>query len=75
MMRWTGANERTVKNWFAGTRGPRGEHLVLLLRQSDMTLQVFLSLAGRDHTVGAIKLAAARDELVVLLERIRGLLD
>ena len=23
VMRWTGANERTVKNWFAGVMGPR----------------------------------------------------
>jgi hypothetical protein len=75
VMQWTGASERTIKNWFAGTRGPSGEHLVLLLRQSDMVLQIFLSLAGRDHTVAAIKLAAARDELIKLLERIHGLLD
>jgi hypothetical protein len=32
VMRWTGASERTVKNWFAGTRGPRGEHLISLVR-------------------------------------------
>ena len=27
VMQWTGASERTIKNWFAGTRGPSGEHL------------------------------------------------
>ena len=26
-MRWTGASERTVKYWFAGTSGPNGERL------------------------------------------------
>jgi hypothetical protein len=35
VMRWTGAGERTVKNWFAGTSGPRGEHLLALVRHSD----------------------------------------
>ena len=28
VMRWTGAGERTAKNWLAGARGPTGEHLV-----------------------------------------------
>lgn len=26
--RWTGAGERTVKNWFAGKSGPNGDHLM-----------------------------------------------
>ena len=30
-MRWTGASERTIKNWYAGTHGPSGEHLVSLM--------------------------------------------
>jgi hypothetical protein len=34
VMRWTDACERTAKNWIAGTRGPAGEHLILLLRNS-----------------------------------------
>ena len=28
--RWTGANERTVKNWISGRYAPCGRHLVLL---------------------------------------------
>ena len=43
-MRWTGASERTVKYWFAGERGPRGDHLIALVRNSDAALLV---LAGR----------------------------
>lgn len=46
-MRWTGASERTVKYWFAGERGPSGEHLIALSRHSDAVLYVFLALAGR----------------------------
>lgn len=46
-MRWTGASERTVKYWFAGERGPSGDHLVSLARHSDAVLVVLLALADR----------------------------
>ena len=36
VMRWTGAGERTVKNWFAGISGPSGQHLVALIRHSEI---------------------------------------
>jgi hypothetical protein len=42
VMRWTGASERTVKNWLAGTSGPCGMHLVALVRHSDATLESVL---------------------------------
>jgi hypothetical protein len=32
VMKWTGANERTVKNWLGGRYGPNGEHLIDLFR-------------------------------------------
>jgi hypothetical protein len=44
---WAGANERTVKNWFAGHYGPRGDHLVTLIRYSDAVLSAVLSMANR----------------------------
>jgi len=47
VMRWTGASERAVKHWFAGTRGPSGEYLAMLAHHCDAVLQEFLSLAGR----------------------------
>ena len=46
-MRWTGASERTVKYWFAGERGPSGEHLVSLAHHSDAVLIALLVLADR----------------------------
>jgi hypothetical protein len=46
-MRWTGASERSVKYWFAGERGPSGEHLLSLARHSDAVLIVLLALADR----------------------------
>jgi len=44
VMQWTGASERTVKYWFAGTKGPSGEHLVMLAHHSDTVLTEFLPL-------------------------------
>jgi hypothetical protein len=32
---WTGANERTVKNWMSGRYAPSGRHLVILAQHSD----------------------------------------
>ncbi|MFO1174963.1 MAG: XRE family transcriptional regulator [Paracoccaceae bacterium] len=46
-MRWTDASERTVKYWFAGERGPSGEHLISLARHSDAIVLVLLALAER----------------------------
>ena len=63
IMRWTGANERTVKNWLAGRRGPRGEHLLLLIRHSDSALETTLQLAGRDRIIAAKVLLDARNAL------------
>jgi hypothetical protein len=62
-MRWTGANERTVKNWIAGTNGPSGAHLVGLAHHSDTVLDAFLRLSGRNRPVATEKLIAARDVL------------
>ena len=44
---WTGANERTVKNWILGRYAPCGRHLVLLARHSDQVLNAVLSMADR----------------------------
>lgn len=50
---WTGANERTVKNWFAGTYGPNGEHLLILARHCDQVLDAMLVMMDRrDLMVG-----------------------
>ena len=73
VMRWTGASERTVKNWFAASSGPRGEHLVALIRHSDAVFEALLLLAGRDQAVAAKKLIDARDALAKMLEIIADL--
>src|ERR1700709_233430 len=45
--RWTGASERTVKNWISGRCAPRGRHLVMLAQHSDQVLSAVLSMADR----------------------------
>ncbi len=74
-MRWTGAQERTVKNWFAGRNGPNGQHLVALVRQSDEVLKVLLHLAGREEILVANKLLGARDKLAEMLALMHVLMD
>ncbi len=51
LMRWTGASERTAKNWLSGKRGPSGQHLIALLGQSDALLDRVLVLAGRGSVI------------------------
>lgn len=70
---WTGANEKTVKNWFSGVYGPRGAHLIALARHSDEVLATFLAMAGRENLMVAIKLAAAEEAIAELLIAVRQL--
>jgi len=72
VMRWTGASERTVKHWFAGTHGPRGEHLVALTRHSDEVLRVFLLMADRGPVILTAKLAELRLKLLEVVDHIDG---
>jgi hypothetical protein len=46
--RWTGASERTAKNWLAGRMVPNGYHLMLLMRHSEAVTKVVLAAAGRE---------------------------
>lgn len=67
-MRWTGASERTAKNWLAGTHGPSGEYLVELLRNSDEVFDAVLVLAGREKTISDASLLRLRDRLMAAVE-------
>ena len=70
VMRWTGASERTVKNWLAARTGPRGEHLLALIRNSNVVLEIVLQLAGREQIIAAKVLLDARNALAEMLARI-----
>lgn len=70
VMGWTGAGERTVKNWFAGISGPSGQHIVELIRHSDSVLAALLMLAGREEAIAMQALVDARNKLADTVERI-----
>ncbi|HEX3937453.1 MAG TPA: hypothetical protein VHX43_08100 [Xanthobacteraceae bacterium] len=70
VMRWTGANERTVKNWLAGRWGPRGEHLLGIIRHSNMALEILLQLAGREQIIVGQALFDARNALADTVAKI-----
>jgi hypothetical protein len=74
-MRWTGASERTVKYWFAGSRGPSGHHLIALAGCSDAILELFLQRAGRQHHAGARRLIDAHEKLKRVVEVIQSIID
>jgi hypothetical protein len=48
---WTGASERTVKNWISGRYAPCGRHLVVLAQHSDQVLNAILLMADRQDRV------------------------
>jgi hypothetical protein len=64
VMRWTGASERTVKNWLVGTHGPSGDHFVALVRHSDEVLKTLLIMAGRGSVLVAAKVIDVRERLL-----------
>lgn len=71
VMSWTGASERTVKNWFAGSKGPNGAHLLVLAGRSDAVFDGLLHLAGRGHPHLGGVLSETREKVLKVL----GLLD
>src|ERR1700748_2948252 len=63
LMRWTGANERTAKNWLSGTNGPSGEHLLEIMRSSDFVFESVLELVDRRVVLSHRKLEEVHDAL------------
>jgi hypothetical protein len=75
LRRWTGAGERTVKNWLAGSAGPSGQYLLAIIRYSDDVLETVLLLAGRREIAAAKKLVEIRNTLAHTLERVDLLME
>jgi hypothetical protein len=73
VVRWTGASERTAKNWLSGARGPNGPHLVTLARHSDEVFEALLVLVGRRQVLKSTRMVVARDRLRELLDLIYSL--
>lgn len=57
------ANQRAVRNWFEAKNGPSGEHLLVLMRHSDMVLNAVLVLAHRQDLLAGLRLAQAKAQL------------
>lgn len=68
IIKWTGVNDRTAKNWILGYYGPSGEHLIELMGHSDTVLAVVLELAGRDGALAEEQVKHFRHELRVVLD-------
>lgn len=73
LMRWTHASERAAKCWLGGTSGPSGEHLIVLMRNSETVLDTVLALAHRRTRLQRGRLEAlklAMSSSVVAIEEI-----
>ena len=70
---WTGANERTVKNWLSGQYGPCGAHLVVLIQHSDEVLNAVLSMRRRHDLVFAQKLGDLEQRILELISTFKEL--
>lgn len=68
---WTGANERTVKNWFAGSYGPSGEHLITLIKHCDAVLAAVLSMSDRRQLLVGSKMEEIERRLIELTDLVR----
>jgi hypothetical protein len=60
----TGANERTVRNWFDAKNAPGGDNLVTLCRHSDEVLETILTLSGRMAYVKLGSLERVKQKLI-----------
>ena len=69
----TGANERTVRNWFEAKNGPGGDYLIALCRHSDEVLVTILTLAGRATHARVTNLEQARRKLIEARAMLLGL--
>lgn len=47
IQRWTGAADRTARNWLNGAVGPRGHHLMELAGESDAVLSAVIMMMDR----------------------------
>jgi hypothetical protein len=64
---WTGANERTVKNWFAGSRAPSGDHFLGLAANSPAVLAAFLAAIHRNDCLVMANIEEARAKVAAAL--------
>jgi len=66
IMAWTGAGERTVKEWLAGSNAPRAFQLERLFRSSEAVYERVMIRTGRRPAVNRQSLEALREQLTGL---------
>jgi hypothetical protein len=74
LMKWTGASDRTAKNWLNGNCGPSGDHLITLAKESDTVLAALLGLAGRHGHMAGVELLTIRNHLWTTVQALDDLL-
>ena len=75
LMKWTGANERTAKNWLSGANGPSGQHLVEMLKHSDQLVFTIAELTGRQELGIVVYLCTLKLVLGRLTTSLDGVLE
>jgi hypothetical protein len=75
LMRWTGANERTAKNWLAGSNGPSGEHLLQLMCNSDRIFDFVLKRSCRPAVLSSQRLTEIRNSLLTSVDLLTEVVD
>lgn len=68
IMSWTGAGERTVKEWLAGSNAPRAFQLESLFRSSEAVYRTIMLRTGRQPIVTRHNLETVRGQLSGLAE-------
>lgn len=63
IMKWTGASDRSARNWLNGLAGPAGWHLILLARESTEVMAAVLSMTNRDGLMLGSDLRSIRGAL------------
>ena len=63
IMAWTGAGERTVKEWLAGSNAPRAFQLECLFRSSEAVYERMLTRTGRRPVANRRALEALKGKL------------
>ena len=75
VVRWTGASERTAKNWLSAERGPSGPHLVALASHSEVVFEALLVMLGKEALLAAKKVVDARRKLKELVDHLYSLTE
>lgn len=70
VVKWTGASEKTVKNWFSGHCAPTAEYMIVLMRHCDGVLTSVLRMADRSGLLVALDLDAVERKVVAIMHLI-----